>query len=240
VATPEYTEVEQPLIQQLQSMDWEYVEGNLDNPAVTGRESFAQVFQEGVLRDQLRHINRRDGGSWLDDERISQAIGAITRTRGAGLMEANQTATDLLLGGIAVEGLSDWDSGRSQTIHYIDWDNPANNRFTVINQFKVKCPPGFDAVKGHVIPDLVLLVNGIPLVVVEAKGRTVPEGLADAVDQLRRYTNQRKASGETEQNEGAPALFHTNQFLVATNFDDARVGTIGAGGSFRGRTWLSA
>lgn len=226
---PEYREVELPFIQQLQSMGWEYVEGSLEDPAITGRGTFAQVFQEGVLREQLRRINRRDGKPWLNDERISQAVGAITRTRGSGLMEANQAATGLLRDGISVEGLPDWDGGRSQTIHYIDWENPANNRFSVINQFKVKCPPGFDAVKGHVIPDLVLLVNGIPLVVVEAKGRTVPAGLADAIDQLRRYTNQRKASGETEQNEGAPALFHTNQFLVATNFDDARVGTIGAG-----------
>jgi type I restriction enzyme, R subunit len=93
----------------------------------------------------------------------------------------------------------------------------------------VKCPPGHDSAKGHVIPDLVLLVNGIPLVVVECKSRNVPEGMSEAVDQLRRYTNQRKADFEVDENEGAPALFHTNQFLVATNFDDARVGTISAG-----------
>ena len=94
MASPEYTEVEFPLIQQLQSMGWEYIEGSLDDPAVTGRESFAHVFQEGVLREQLRRINRRDGAPWLDDERLSQAVGAITRTRGAGLIEANQAATD--------------------------------------------------------------------------------------------------------------------------------------------------
>ena len=143
-------------------------------------------------------------------------------------MEANQQATELLLNGISVEGLPDWDGGRGQTIHYIDWDNPENNRFTVINQYKVKCPPGHDSAKGHIVPDLVLLVNGIPLVVVECKGRYVPEGLSDAVDQLRRYANRRKAAFEVEENEGAPALFHTNQFLIATSFDDARVGTISA------------
>jgi len=80
-----------------------------------------------------------------------------------------------------------------------------------------------------VIPDLVLFVNGIPLVVIECKSRTVPEGIPEAVDQLRRYYDQRHQDLEVEEHEGAPALFFTNQFMVASNFDDARAGTIGAG-----------
>jgi hypothetical protein len=56
----------------------------------------------------------------------------------------------------------------------------------------------------------------------------LPEPLAEAVDQLRRYTNQRRASGEVEDNEGNERLFHTNQLLIATSFDEARVGSVGA------------
>ena len=181
-----------------------------------------------MLREKLRQINQRNGQPWLDEERLSQAVGVLTRIPASGLLESNEQATTLLLGGTAVEGLPDWDGGRNQTIQYIDWDTPANNSFTVINQFKVKCPPGHDSAAGHIIPDLVLLVNGIPLVVVECKGRTVPEGLSDAIDQLRRYANRRQANGEVMDNEGAPALFHTNQLCIATNFDDARMGTISA------------
>jgi len=226
---PEYHDVERPFIQQLEKMKWDYVEGSVEDPSVTGRDSFAQVIQEDVLRDQLRGINLRDGQPWLDEERLSQAVGALTRIPAAKLMEANQHSTGLLLEGISVEGLPDWDGGRGQTIQYIDWVNPENNQFTAINQYKVKTPPGHDTAKGHIIPDVVLLVNGIPLVVVECKSRTVPEGMSEAIDQLRRYSNQRKAAFEVEENEGAPALFYTNQLLIATNFDDARVGTIGAG-----------
>ena len=76
------------------------------------------------------------------------------------------------------------------------------------------------------MPDLVLLVNGIPLVVVECKSPSVPEPLAEAVDQLRRYSNQRRASGEVDDNEGNEPLFHTNQLLIATSFDEARVGRV--------------
>ncbi|WP_303900769.1 type I restriction endonuclease subunit R [Thiohalomonas denitrificans] len=225
---PEYKDVELPFIQQLQGMGWKTIEGSVEHPAVTSRDSFAQMIQEEVLREQVRRINLHKGEPWLDEEHLSQAVGALTRIPAAKLIEANQQATELLLKGISVEGLPEWDGGRGQTIQYIDWVHPENNRFTVINQYKVKCPPGHDSAKGHIIPDIVLLVNGIPLVVVECKSRIAPEGIAEAVDQLRRYSNQRKAAFEVEENEGAPALFHTNQFLIATNFDDARVGTISA------------
>jgi len=228
LASPEYTDVEKPFIDQLVGQGWEFLAGSVDDPAVTHRESFAQVVMEPVLRERLRRINLRDGEPWLDDSRLDQAVAAITRLPASKVLEANQQATELLQNGLPVEGLEGWDGGRGQILRYIDWDEPANNVFTVVNQFKVKCPPGHDSAKGHVIPDLVLFVNGIPLVVVECKSRTVPEGLSQAVDQLRRYHDQRFLENEVGEHEGAPALFATSQFLVASNFDEARVGTIGA------------
>ena len=224
----ELKDVEQPFVEQLNGLGWIHIEGDLDNPAITGRTSFAEVIQESALRQQLRALNLRDGKPWLDEERLSEAVAAITRLGVAKLMEANQKATELLTKGIAVHGLPDWDGGRNQTIHYIDWTTPANNKFTVVNQYKVACPPGFNSAKAHIIPDLVLLVNGIPLVVVECKSPSVPEPLADAIDQMRRYSNQRRAAGEVEENEGNENLFATNQLLIATSFDEARVGCIGA------------
>jgi hypothetical protein len=51
------------------------------------------------------------GRPWLDEARISQAIAALTRVSATSLLEANQKATDLLLNGTTVEGLSGWDGG---------------------------------------------------------------------------------------------------------------------------------
>lgn len=172
---------------------------------------------------------------WLDDARLSEAVGAITRPGQRGLMEANQTVTELLLRGLTVEGLPGWDGGRGQTIRYIDWDDVGANTFTIASQFRVDCPPGHEMGKGFIIPDLVLLVNGIPVVVVEAKSPAIPEPLAEAVNQLRRYHNARIAALEVEENEGAPALFASVQLLVATSFDQARVGCVGAGLDHYGR-----
>ncbi len=225
----ELDDVEQPFVAQLRDLGWTHVEGSLDAPAVSGRSSFTEVIQEGVLREQLRTLNPGpDGKPWLDDARLSEAVATITRLGTHKLMEANQKATELLIRGITVEGLPGWDGGRGQTLRYIDWDRPANNRYTVVDQYRVDCAPGFNSAKAFIVPDLVLLVNGLPLVVVECKSPSTPEPLAQAVDQLRRYTNQRKAAFESGDNEGSEALFATNQLLVATSFDEARVGCIGA------------
>ncbi len=224
----ELEDVEKPFVTQLEGLGWGYVEGSLDDPKVTGRGSFSEVIQEGVLRERLRALNPGpDGQPWLDDARLSEAVAVITRLGTHKLMEANQKATELLIKGLTVEGLPGWDGGRGQTIRYVDWDAPANNHFTVVNQYRIDCPPGYNSGKAFIVPDLVLLVNGIPLVVVECKSPSIPEPLAEAVDQLRRYSNQRKAAYEIEDNEGNEALFATNQLLIATSFDEARVGCIG-------------
>ena len=225
----ELEDVEKPFVAQLQALGWSHIEGSIDDPAVTGRTSFAEVIQEELLREQLRALNPGpDGAPWLDEVRLDEAVTAITKLGTHKLMEANEKATTLLIRGLTVDGLPGWDGGRGQTIRYIDWDTPANNRFTVVNQYRVDCPPGFNSAKQFIVPDLVLLVNGIPLVVVECKSPSVPEPLAEAVDQLRRYSNQRKAAFEVDDNEGNEPLFATNQLLVATSFDEARVGCVGA------------
>lgn len=221
---PEFTKVEQPLIDQLVSMGWRHITGSIDFPEVTGRETFGEVLLRSELEDALRRINRDpDGNEWLDDERISKAISAIDRITAPRLMEANQEATELLLSGTVVHGLPDWDQGRDQKVHYIDWQNPENNRFTAINQFRVDEPGG----QAHefIAPDLVLFVNGIPLVVVECKSPGVSDPVGTAIGQLHRYSNQRDW---LEGSEGNERLFHYNQFMVATCFEEAVAGTIGA------------
>lgn len=226
----ELEDVEKPFVAQLLALGWTHMAGSLDAPAATGRNHFAEVVQEGVLRERLRALNPGpDGLPWLDDGRLSEAVAAITRLGTHKLMEANEKATAQLAKGLTVEGLPSWDGGRGQTIRYIDWDTPARNHFTVASQYRVDCLPGFNSAKAFIVPDLVLLVNGVPLVVVECKSPSIPEPLAEAVDQLRRYSNQRKAAFEVDENEGNEPLFATNQLLIASCVDEARVGCIGAG-----------
>ena len=121
------------------------------------------------------------------------------------------------MGGVAVAGLDGWDGGRDRTVDYIDWDNWSANDFLAVSQFRVATPGKAPNIR----PDVTLFVNGIPLVVIEAKPRGTPSGIADAVDQLRRYANQRGARVP----EGAEQLFWTNQFTVATTGERAEAAT---------------
>ena len=221
---PEHNHVEQPFIDQLISMGWKWTTGYLDDPTATGRSSFREVLLVDDLKRALRLINLdAQGKPWLDDARIATAVSALERISKPKLMEANQAATEILLKGIPVDGLPGWDGGRTQTVSFIDWNHPENNTFRVIDQFKVEEPGG--QVHKHIIPDLVLFVNGIPLVVVECKSPYLPEPLHDGIEQLQRYSNQRTW---VDGNEGNERLFFTNQFMVTTCFEQARVGTIGA------------
>jgi type I restriction enzyme R subunit len=220
--------VEQPFIQQLVGMGWTYVAGDPAVPYLTQlddaplRNSFKAVLLRERLAAALERIN-----PWLDSRRIEGAITALERVPGHTLMGINEAAQRLLLYGTKVEGDPKLHGGRPQTVHFIDFQHPANNEFLVINQFRVD-PPWSTGGRDFCIPDIVLFVNGIPLVVVECKspyldGETAP--IASAISDLLYYTNQRD---DIENNTGVERLFHTNLFMIATSFDEARVGTLGA------------
>jgi type I restriction enzyme R subunit len=218
----ERTKVELPLIEQLKQMGWEHLEGDIDVPYLTGRQNFREVLLTGRLRQAVRRINLDDHGQpWLDDSRINQVVGAMERLGAYKLMEANHVATDLLLTGIVVEGDQQRHDGKGQTVHVIDWEHPERNEFLAINQFRVDIPGS----PHYIIPDIVLFVNGIPLVVIECKSPTATDPIQEGITQLLRYSNQRD---DVRADEGVERLFHYNQFMVTTSWYKARVGTIGA------------
>lgn len=222
----EYDLVEKPFCEQLKAMGWQWLQGDTDAPELTERESFREVLLKERLAAALRKLNRRDGQPWLDNARIARTIRDLEQAAGRRLMDVNQLAAEILLRGTVVEGLSDWDHGRQQPVRFIDFEHPAHNDFLVINQFKVELTSG----RGHVIPDAVLFVNGIPLVVAEFKSPGIQNPLQEAIDQLLRYSNQRRELFPMlyTENEGVERLFHTNQLLIASDFFEARAATIGA------------
>jgi type I restriction enzyme R subunit len=212
-------QVELPLVEQLKRMGWSHIEGSKSDPGVTERGSFRQVVLERRLRKALVQINlARNNKPWLDEGRVSQAAGAL-RPKAVRLIEINQELTERLVLGATVDGVEGWDHGRDRVVQFIDWEHPERNDFLVINQFRVDEPGG----QGHkyIAPDLVLFVNGIPLVVIEAKSPGVVEPMVKAIRQLRRYANQRGSVRP----EGNERLFHTSQLVVATCFEKALVGT---------------
>lgn len=218
--------VERPFCEQLKAMGWEWLPGDTDVPELTERERFRDVLLKKRFAAALLKLNLHDGRPWLDEARIGHAIRDLEQAAGHRLMEVNHSATELLIKGTVTDGLPEWEQGRPQPLRYIDYENWKNNDFLVINQFKVELASEM----GHIIADAVLFVNGIPLVVAEFKSPGTENPLQAAINQLLRYSNQRREIYPTlyTESEGVERLFHTNQLLVASDFFEARAATVGA------------
>ncbi|CAM3831185.1 type I restriction endonuclease subunit R [Paenibacillus lactis] len=195
--------VENRLIQQLKETGYEHIHGpSLDME----RESTRAV----ILRDRLINAIKRLN-SWINDTNLNKIVRTITHIEASSPMEANEAFHNILVNYTSIQ--QDMGNGKkNQTVKIIDFDNPLNNEFLIVDQFSIS-----DA-SGTIRPDLIVYVNGIPLVVIECKSPmvAVDEQIGKAVKQLRRYQNQ------------CENLFHYNQFMIATSNDRAKVGTIGA------------
>ena len=110
---------------------------------------------------------------------------------------------------------------KGQTVRIVDFENPDNNEFLCVNQFKVS------GNQQNIIPDIVLFVNGLPLAVIECKSPYVTNPMEAGINQLLRYANRRNP----QEQEGAERLFYYNQMMVSTHPDRARVGTITSHGA---------
>ncbi|MGB5835196.1 MAG: HsdR family type I site-specific deoxyribonuclease, partial [Thiohalocapsa sp.] len=113
-------------------------------------------------------------------------------------------------------------------VRLIDFANPTNNHFLAINQFRIDTP---GCVKQFIILDIVLFVNGIPLIVVECKkgGPTCANPMAEAFEQLQRYMSRREETKQQGLREGEPRLFHCNLLVIRSSRVEADYGTITSG-----------
>lgn len=223
----EWSTVERPLLQQLTAMGWTYLQGDIDYPQKTYREHFRDV----ILRDNLRAaIKRINDSEQLDDVTIERAITALALSEKPGGLERNRELTEKLITGVSVQRATVVDGAHSRnvTVKFIDFDplHLDKNEFLAINQFRID----YIGRVGFVIPDVLLFVNGIPLVIIECKSPSLAETddggfwkpIESGINQMLRYANTRS---EVELDEGVEQLFHWNQLMVSCCYYEARVGT---------------
>src|ERR1035438_10757932 len=176
IALNEKEYVEEPFLRQLERLGWKILwagdEGKGD-PAVTFREGFNEVILEKKLRAFLLKIN-----SWLHEDQLSPIIRELT-TPGVtgGLIENNRYILEKLLEGTSAE---DRNTHKPRPVHFIDFANPEANDFLAISQFKVNIP----GTENHIIPDIILFLNGLPVGVVECKSAYLHDPIGEAVEQL--------------------------------------------------------
>lgn len=198
----EYTEVEIPFIEQLNSYGYTYIKGSELDAERKGRGS---IVLEGRLANVIKQLNE-----WINDTNIDKVVKQLVALQSEDLWNTNKTLFDWLFGqGISV--LQDLGGGKkNQTVRLFDFENIDNNDFLVVNQIS------YTNANGTIRPDIVIYINGLPLVLVECKSPKLKwdQQLPEGVRQFERYQDTHEK------------LFWYNQMLIVTSRDRARVGTI--------------
>lgn len=180
------------------------------------RSHYGEVLLVGRLAQALKRINPKLSPAMLQD-----ALKEVQRISSPELLANNEAFHRLLTEGVKVSRQQDGNQ-RGDMAWLIDFDHPENNEFVVANQFTV--------IENHQNkrPDLVLFVNGIPLVVIELKNATDENAtIKSAYQQLETYKQT------------IPALFTSNALLVISDGLEAKAGSLSAGLS-RFMVWKSA
>jgi type I restriction enzyme, R subunit len=220
MATPSYLEKTQsqlPALQLLIQMGWTFLTPEKCTELRKGR--LGEAILDPILTSHIRnHVTFDFKGRThaFTDNAIQNAVQALRGFRASGATHQNEQAYDLLCLGTSVPQTIDGDT-KSFTIPYIDWLHPEHNTFHCTAEYKLE-RIGHQA---HYIPDIVLFVNGIPLVVIECK-RSAYNDLKKspvqmAIEQLGGY----------QAKDGIPQVFLTSQLLLALARDKAEYGTTG-------------
>ena len=144
--------VEESIITLLQNLDYEFIEE--DYSWIQDR-TLDKFINEELLYESISRINKIS-----DDKIITQAINTIKRIDNPSLFERNFRFHKYLIDGITIESK---DYKVNPLLKLLDFENPENNTFQVCHQVK------FNEGRNTRIPDVIVYINGLPLVVMELK-----------------------------------------------------------------------
>lgn len=210
--------VEELAIEHLEQLGYQYLYGPTIAP--DGESPERQSYDDVILKDRLRSAISRINPTITPDLQ-EDAFKQILRIQSPELLTNNERFHRMMTEGIGVTYHQDGNR-RGDLVWFIDFENIENNDFVVANQFTV--------IENDINkrPDVILFVNGLPLVVIELKNPTSEKATVhSAFDQLKNY------------NTYIPSLFTYNGFMVISDGLEARAGTISAGLS-RFMAWKSS
>lgn len=199
---------EDPAVALLEALGYEYVPPEV---LEAERESLKQTVLTKRLEQALKRLN-----PWLSEDNAHKAVRAVTNVQASTLLDASEKLHVALTYGISLE--QDVGAGKQgQTVRFFDFARPANNELVVTRQYRLQ------GAKKQIVPDVVVIINGIPIAVIECKSPTLgTKWREDAIEQLLRY----QEIGEQYRELGMPRLFETVQVLVATCGQAACYGTV--------------
>ena len=224
----EFTNVEKPFLDKLEELGWRIINqgsyGIPQDPKSSLRSSFKEVTLKQEFLKGVEQINTVNGAPWLTAKQLEDIYEELIGIERANLslLEANKQIFERLIGVTKTTVAKNEVTGEENPlVKLIDFKNWDANEFVAINQFRIVTPGG---PRQGIIPDIVLFVNGLPIVVIECKEVDVADPISSAVDQIMRYANTR--DDEFGIKEGEERLFYYNLFSIATHGEEARVGSI--------------
>ena len=221
--TPDTSEnkIQQNSINLLRNLGYKFISRE-ENLRLRGSKSSEVLFRE-ILTQKLYEINGYEYKGKRYKFSQSSILKAVDELAGVslneGLMIANEKITNLLLLGTSLEENLEDGTRRSFSFKFIDFENLQNNDFYVTEEFEVS-RANQGEIQKHRRPDLVLFINGIPIVVIELKKSSV--SLENGIKQLE------KEQGKEE----IAHLFKYIQLTIAANGSEARYGTTGTAFKF--------
>lgn len=173
------------------------------------RSSYQQVLLPGRLREAIDRLNPQIPGTARED-----ALRQVLDLGIPALLSANRHFHKLLVGGAPVQYQKDGET-RGDLVRLIDWAEPSKNEWLAVNQFSIKGTVGPNSHTRR--PDIILFVNGLPLVLLELKNPADEHAdIWKAFDQIQTYKAQ------------IPEVFQYNELLVIADGSEARLGSLSA------------
>ncbi len=199
-------DIEQFSLKVLEKVDYEIMHGPDIGPDGANEREYHEVVLRRRLAESVSALNPN-----IPTDTQEEAIKKVLRSEKPSLLLENKAFHDYLIEGVEVEFRNAEGEIKHDRLKLIDFETPENNQFAAVNQLTV--------IEGDVNrrPDVVLYVNGLPLVVVELKNA------ANAKADVRRAYNQI----ETYKQE-IPSLFRYNAFSIISDGLDARMGSLSA------------
>lgn len=213
--TPSYIEdhiSQLPALQMLIKIGYTYISPDEALQLREGRKT--NVLLRDILKTQLQKINKIEyKGQTHDfsDTNVELAINELKELpMNLGFINANQHFYDLITLGKSFEQTISGDR-KSFSFKYIDWENPENNTFHVSEEFAVTRSHRSDTYR----PDIVLFINGIPMVVIECKSNAIKSPVEEGISQHLR----------NQQEEGIRDLYVYSNLLLSLAVSDAKYAT---------------
>ena len=201
------SDVEENVLAILKSIGYEIIRGENENYLPGGSSALRDNYKDVVLVERLQEALRKINPS-IPEETREQAIKQVLRIESQKLMANNESFHKMLVDGNDVP-VKTGEGERYKKIWLFDFENPENNDFLAVNQFTVI----ENSIERR--PDVILFVNGIPLLVIELKNLADEDAtIWTAYDQFQTYKDQ------------LPTLFRFNEILVISDGLEARAGTI--------------